>query len=76
MINTKEDFNNSTPEQQQHFLTILRGSMKRMVDLTVYPVDYDQNLNEGDEGFVARQIVEIEDLSTIERFGFTKEELA
>ena len=71
VINTREDLDAiaGTPEHAE-FMQALKGSMTRKQDVQVYPDGYNQP---GYEGPKLEPIWEdIEDLSTIERFGFTK----
>lgn len=71
VINTREDLDAiSGTEEHQKFMQYLKGSMVKMQDAQVYPVGHGQP---GYEGPTLNPIwEEIEDLSTIERFGFTK----
>jgi hypothetical protein len=71
IINTREDLDavEGTPEYAE-FMTFLKGSMTRKQNVQVYPEGYGQP---GYEGLTLEPIWEdVEDLSTIERFGFTK----
>jgi len=72
-INTREDLNaiQGTPEHTE-FMRFLKGTMTRRQNAAVRPDNY----NEPDyDGEVIPPVWEdVEDLSTIERFGFTKEE--
>ena len=70
-INTREDLDAiaGTPEYDE-FMQALKGSMTCKQDVQVYPEGYNQP---GYEGPVIEPIWEdVEDLSTIERFGFSK----
>ena len=70
-INTREDLDAiaGTPEHDE-FMVFLKGSMTRKQDVAVRPNGYSQP---GYEGEVIPPVWEdVEDLSTIERFGFTK----
>ena len=75
IINTREDLDAliGTPEHEQ-FMQILKGSMKRKQNVQVYPEGYGQPDYEGEK--LEPIWEEVEDLSLIERFGFTKEELS
>ena len=71
VINTREDLDAiaGTPEHTE-FMKALKGSMRRKQNVQVYPEGYGQP---GYEGPTVDPIWEdVEDLSTIERFGFTK----
>jgi hypothetical protein len=71
VINTREDLDaiTGTPEHDE-FMKSLKGSMTRKQDVAVRPDGYSQP---GYEGEVIPPVWEdVEDLSTIERFGFTK----
>lgn len=71
IINTREDLDaaQGTPAYDT-FMAYLKGSMSRKKNTAVYPEGY------GQPGYTGANIdpvwVDIEDLSTIERFGFTK----
>ena len=73
VINTREDLDaiKGTPEYDE-FMVSLKGSMTRKQNVQVYPDNY----NDPDyDGETLEPIWEdVEDLSTIERFGFTKED--
>ena len=74
IINTREDLDaiQGTPEHAQ-FMDFLRGSMTRKQNVAVYPDGYGQPGYEGESIEPVWQ--DVEDLSTIERFGFTKADL-
>lgn len=74
IINTREDLNaiEGTTEHAQ-FMEYLRGSIKKPVNVQVYPEGYGTAEYEGEE--LSPIWEEIEDLSVIERFGFTKADL-
>lgn len=71
IINTREDLDaaQGTPAYDA-FMAALKGSMTRKENAAVYPDGY------GQPGYTGATIdpvwVDVEDLSTIERFGFTK----
>lgn len=75
IINTREDLDaaQGTPAYDT-FMAYLKGSMSRKQNTAVYPEGY------GQPGYTGATIdpvwVDIEDLSTIERFGFTKADFA
>lgn len=71
IINTREDLDalQGTPEHAE-FMEALKGSMTRKQDVQVYPDGYGRPDYEGP---TLEPIWEdVEDLSTIARFGFTK----
>ena len=73
VINTREDLEilkESNPAEYANFMDYLKGSMTRKQDVAVYPEGYNQPDYEGDK--IKAQWKDVEDLSTIERFGFTK----
>lgn len=73
IINTRADLDAliGTPEYDE-FMALLAGSMTRKQNTQEYPDGYNQP---GYEGETLEPIWEdVEDLSTIERFGFTKED--
>lgn len=71
VINTREDLDaiQGTPEYDE-FMAALEGSMTRKQDVQVYPEGYNQPDYEGEKLEPIWQ--DVEDLSTIERFGFSK----
>lgn len=71
IINTRADLDAiaGTPEHAE-FMAALKGSMTRRVDQAVYPEDYNQPEYAGDP--IAPVWVDVEDLSTIQSFGFSK----
>lgn len=75
VINTREDLNaiQGTPEYDE-FMVVLKGSMTRKQNVQVYPDNY----NDPDyDGETLEPIWEdVEDLTTIERFGFQKADFA
>lgn len=74
IINTREDLDSikGTSEHAQ-FIDFLRGSMVRRQNVAVYPEGYGEPRYDGP---VIEPIWEdVEDLSTIERFGFSKLDL-
>ena len=71
VINTREDLDAiaGTPEHEE-FMKALKGSMTRKQDVAIRPDDYGKPEYEGPE--IPAILEDVEDLSTIERFGFTK----
>lgn len=73
IINTREDLDSLNDTDKAQFIALLKGSMTRRQDSQVYPDDYNQPEYAGE---VLEPIwIDVEDLRTIERFGFSKEEL-
>ena len=73
IINTREDLDALNDTDKAQFIALLKGSMTRRQDSQVYPDDYNQPDYAGE---VLEPIwVDVEDLRTIERFGFSREEL-
>jgi len=73
-INTRADLDSisGTPAHTA-FMQMLKGSMTRKQDTQVYPEGYGMP---GYVGDVLQPVwVDVEELSTIQRFGFTKAEL-
>lgn len=73
-INTREDLDATigTPAYDE-FMQRLAGSMTRKEDKATYPSDYSQIGHDGPP--IEPVWADIEDLSTIERFGFTRDEI-
>lgn len=73
-INTREDLDAiaGTPEHAE-FIVFLKGSMTRKQDIAVRPDNYSSPEYDGE--VIAPIWSDVEDLSTIERFGFTKAEM-
>ena len=71
IINTRADLDAliGTPEHDE-FMAMLKGSITRKHDMQVYPEGYNQPGYEGDK--LEPIWEDVEDLSTIERFGFSK----
>lgn len=73
VINTREDLDaiQGTPEHDK-FMAALKGSMTRKQDVRVYPDNYNNPDYDGEQ--LEPIWEDVEDLSTIERFGFSKAE--
>lgn len=73
VINTRSDLDaiQGTPEYDQ-FIEFLRGSMTVNKDVAIYPEGYGSPEYTGSA--ISPIWESIEDLSTIERFGFTKDD--
>ena len=71
VINTREDLDAiiGTPAHAE-FMAALKGSMTRKQDVQDYPENYNSPDYDGPK--LEPIWEEVEDLSTIERFGFTK----
>lgn len=71
VINTREDLDAiAGTSEYAEFMEALKGSILRKQDTQVYPDGYSQPGYEGPKLDPIWE--EVEDLSTIERFGFTK----
>jgi len=74
VINTRADLEAlAGTEAYRDFIERLKGSMTLRVDQAEYPENYGQPDYDGDP--IDPVWVEVEDLSTITRFGFSKAEL-
>ena len=71
VINTREDLDAiaGTPEHEQ-FMQMLKGSMTRNQNIQVHPEGYNQPDYSGEKLEPIWEVVE--NLSIIQRFGFTK----
>ena len=71
VINTREDLDAlQGTKEYDDFMQILKGSTLRKQDIQVYPEGYNQPDYQGDKLLPVWE--EVEDLSIITRFGFTK----
>lgn len=70
-INTREDLDaiQGTPEHAE-FMQFLKGTMTRSQNIAEYPADYNEPNYDGEA--IEPIWEQVEDLSTIERFGFSK----
>ena len=75
VINTREDLDaiKGTPEYDE-FMIALAGSMTRKQDVQAYPDNYNDPDYDGDKLDPIWE--DVEDLSTIKRFGFQKSDFA
>lgn len=74
VINTRTDLEAlAGTEAYRDFIERLKGSMTTRVDQAQYPENYGQPDYDGEP--IDPVWVEVEDLSTITRFGFSKAEL-
>lgn len=74
-INTRADLDAITgTTAHTEFMNMLKGTMTRTENQAVYPDGYNDPDYNG--AAIDPVWVQVEDLTTIERFGFTKEELA
>lgn len=73
IINTREDLDAiAGTKEHSEFMEMLKGSMTRKEDAQVYPEGYGKPDYDGE---ILEPIwKDVEDLSTIERFGFKKED--
>ena len=74
IINSRNDLDKikDTPEYNE-FINLLKGSMIRQQDIQTYPDNYNEPDYDGEK--LEPIWTDVEDLSTIERFGFTKQQL-
>lgn len=74
VINTREDLDHlqGTPYWYE-FMVYLRGTLTTKIDTAVRPEGYGQPGYEGAE--IPPVWADVENLSTVESFGFTKEEV-
>jgi hypothetical protein len=71
VINTREDLEAlKGTKEYDDFMQILKGSMLRKQNIQVYPEGYNQPDYQGEKLFPIWE--NVEDLSIITRFGFTK----
>lgn len=75
IINTRADLDAAmgTPRHDQ-FMAYLKGSMTRKQDMQSYPADYNKPEYTGPK--LEPIWTDVEDLTTIERFGFSKADFA
>lgn len=74
IINTREDLDAMIGSAEHaQFIEFLRGSITRKQNVAVYPEGYGQPGYTGQEVEPVWQ--DVEDLSTIQRFGFSKADL-
>lgn len=75
IINTREDLDAiaGTPQHEQ-FMEYLKGSIIKPVNIQVYPEGYGTTEYEGES--LEPIWVNTEDLSVIERFGFSKSDFS
>lgn len=74
IINSREDLDALRGTQEYaEFIAYLKGSMTRKVNVAEYPEDYNREGYDGPE--IEPIWVEVEDLSTISRYGFTQDKL-
>jgi len=75
VINTRADLQSiAGTKEYDEFMERLKGSMTRREDQAEYPDNY--NDPEYDGPTIDPVWVDVEDLTTIERFGFSKEDFA
>ena len=74
VINTRADLDAiAGTAEYDEFMQLLKGSMTRKQDIAVRPDDYDKPEYEGPK--IPPVWEDVEDLSTIERFCFSKADL-
>jgi len=75
IINTREDLDSIAGTQaHEDFMVLLKGTMTRKQDTQVYPDNYSAPDYAGEA--LNPIWVDIEDLSTIDRFGFVASDFA
>lgn len=74
-VRTREDYEALIDADKQVFRELLAGTIAKQRDIAVYQDEYNWELQEGDEGYIAPILEDYEDVSTIQRFGFTKAEV-
>lgn len=76
VINSRADLDAiaGMPEHAK-FIANLKGSLTRRENVAIYPADYDHRLQPDQPGYIAPIWADVEDLSTIVRFGFTRAEI-
>lgn len=62
----------SDPAAYRAQLLAILGSATIRTNQAQYPDDYDNELGEGDEGYVAPDWVELDDAATLSRLGFAR----
>jgi hypothetical protein len=76
VVNTRGDLDALTGTQQHaEFIANMKGSMITLRNVAIYPDDYGRTRQAGDVGYIAPDWQDVEDLSAIERFGFSKSEI-
>ena len=78
IFNTKQDIILAMTQDKEaalDFLKLLKSSTVKRINSQTYPEDYDQSLQEGDEGYVPPVIEEVEDFSTINSFSLSLSEI-
>lgn len=71
IMQTRQDIENAPKKQRLEFLRWLQGAATVTVDTANYPEDYDSQLQEGEEGYVAPLFKEQQDTAVLERYGFS-----
>ena len=74
IINTIEDLDSLEKDKREIFMSYLKSSMTRTIDAAEYPLDYSTETYVGEA--IEPVLVEITDLSIIEKFGFTAKDFA
>lgn len=73
IVNSREDLDSiARTEGHAQFMQLLKGSMSYKKNVAVYPSNYGTPAYNGP--VIDPVFEDVEDLSTIERFGFTKED--
>lgn len=74
-VRTKADYEVLTDSDKIKFKTLLKGTIYKQKDIAEYPKDYDYDLRDGDDGYIAPILEDFEDLSIINHFDFKKTDL-
>ena len=73
IVQTATDLNalmRDDPAAYREQLKAIIGSTRILTNQADYPEDYDSTLVQGDDGYIAPQWVEIDDVATLRRLGF------
>lgn len=75
VINTRADLDAiAGTKKHDEFMAYLKGSMTRKQNVAEYPDNYSDPSYDGPE--IEPVWIDVEDITTIEQFGFTKEDFA
>lgn len=70
IMQTRQDIENAPKKQRLEFLEWLKGAATVTVDAANYPEDYDNDLQEGEEGYVAPDWRDQVNMRSLQSFGF------
>lgn len=74
-VKTRADYELLGDEDKLEFRKLLKGTILKQRDVSVYPDGYDFTLKDVDDGYIAPVFESYNDTTTISRFGFTENEL-